>query len=217
MPGARYAKSGFDTFIGEFEEFLTGRRTEREPDRMLATVLFTDICRSIERAAEMGDRAWHELLQRHDDLIRRELARHRGKEVKHTGDGFLATFDGPARGIRCASAISRGVRGLGIGVRAGLHTGELETRKGDVGGLAVHIGARVMALAGEHEVLASSTVKGPRGGLGPRLRGPRNARIAGGSGRVAALRRGLRHRDLWPTPGLSQRCGASRSLCSALP
>lgn len=169
IPGARFVElegsdnlftvGGFDTFIGECEEFLTGRRTEREPDRMLATVLFTDICRSTERAAQMGDRDWRELLQRHDDLVRRELARHRGKVVKHTGDGFLATFDGPARGVRCASAISEAVRRLGIGVRAGLHTGELEMREGDVGGLAVHIAARVMASAEEHEVLASSTVK----------------------------------------------------------
>jgi len=169
IPGARFVElegsdnlftvAGFDTFIGECEEFLTGRRSEREPDRMLATVLFTDICSSTERAAQLGDRDWRELLQRHDVLVRRELARHRGEEVKHTGDGFLATFDGPARGIRCASAISQGMRGLGIGVRAGLHTGEVEMRSGDVGGLAVHIGARVMALAGEHEVLASSTVK----------------------------------------------------------
>ena len=145
--------------VGEIEEFLTGRRHEPEPDRMLATVLFTDICRSTERAAEMGDSAWRGLLTRHDQLVRRELARHRGREVKHTGDGFLATFDGPARGLRCASAISEGVQGLGIGVRAGVHTGELEIRDTDVGGLAVHIGARVMAQAQEHEVLASSTVK----------------------------------------------------------
>ncbi len=148
-----------DALIGEIEEFLTGRRQEREPDRMLATVLFTDICRSTERAAEMGDSAWRTLLTRHDELVRRELARHRGKEVKHTGDGFLATFDGPARGLRCAAAISEGVQSLGIGVRAGVHTGELEVRNGDVGGLAVHIGARVMAQAQEHEVLASGTVK----------------------------------------------------------
>ena len=169
IPGSRYVEltgedhlfslGDVDALIGEIEEFLTGRRQEREPDRMLSTVLFTDICRSTERAAEMGDSAWRGLLGRHDDLVRRELARHRGREVKHTGDGFLATFDGPARGVRCASAISEGMKGLGIGVRAGVHTGELEIRDSDVGGLAVHIGARVMAKAGEHEVLASSTVK----------------------------------------------------------
>ncbi len=154
-----FSMGDVDTLIGEIEEFLTGRRREREPDRMLATVLFTDICRSTELAAQMGDSAWRNLLTRHDELVRRELARHRGREVKHTGDGFLATFDGPARGVRCASAISEGMKGLGIGVRAGVHTGELEIRDSDVGGLAVHIGARVMAQAQEHEVLASSTVK----------------------------------------------------------
>ncbi len=169
IPGARlvelegadhlFSLGDVDTLVGEVEEFLTGRRHEREPDRMLATVLFTDICRSTERAAEMGDRAWRALLGRHDELVRRELVRHRGREIKHTGDGFLATFDGPARGVRCASAISEGVLGLGIGVRAGLHTGELELLDADVGGLAVHIGARVMAQAVEHEVLTSSTVK----------------------------------------------------------
>jgi class 3 adenylate cyclase len=154
-----FSMGDVDTLIGEIEEFLTGRRREREPDRMLATVMFTDICRSTELAAEMGDSAWRNLLTRHDELVRRELGRHRGREVKHTGDGFLATFDGPARGVRCASAISEGMKGLGIGVRAGVHTGELEVRDSDVGGLAVHIGARVMAQAQEHEVLASSTVK----------------------------------------------------------
>jgi len=148
-----------DTLIGEIEEFLTGHRREREPDRLLATVLFTDICHSTERAAALGDSAWKSLLSRHDELVRRELSRHRGREVKHTGDGFLATFDGPARGVRCAQAISEGMKDLGMGVRAGVHTGELEIRDSDVGGIAVHIGARVMAKAEEHEVLASSTVK----------------------------------------------------------
>ncbi len=169
IPGARFVElNGSDNLfslgdteahIGEIEEFVTGQRQEREPDRMLATVLFTDICASTERAAEMGDRDWRELLERHDIVVRRALARHRGHEVKRTGDGFLATFDGPARAIRAAIAISEEVRRLGIGVRAGLHTGELEVMGSDVGGLAVHIGARVMALAGEHEVLASGTVK----------------------------------------------------------
>jgi len=137
----------------------------------------------------MGDRAWRELLQRHDDLVRRELVRHRGKEVKHTGDGFLATFDGPARGIRCASAISEGMRVLGIGVRAGLHTGELEMRDGDVGGLAVHIGARVMGSAEEHEVLASSTVKDLVVGSGIDFedRGARELRGVPGEWRLFAL------------------------------
>jgi class 3 adenylate cyclase len=148
-----------DAFVGEVEEFLTGARYEKEPDRMLATVLFTDICDSTKRAAELGDSAWRRLLEEHDRLVRQALDRHRGREIKSTGDGFLATFDGPARGLRCAASISEGVRTLGIEVRAGLHTGEVEVMNGDIGGLAVHIGARVMGAAGPGEVLVSSTVK----------------------------------------------------------
>ena len=126
---------------------------------MLATVLFTDICDSTKRAADLGDSAWRRLLERHDDLVRRALKRHRGREVKRTGDGFLATFDGPARALRCAAAIAEGVRTLGIEVRTGLHTGEVEVMNGDIGGLAVHIGARVMGAAAPGEVIVSSTVK----------------------------------------------------------
>jgi class 3 adenylate cyclase len=148
-----------DGFVGEVEEFLTGARYEKEPDRMLATVLFTDICDSTKRAAELGDSAWRQLLEQHDRLVRQALDRHRGREIKSTGDGFLATFDGPARGLRCAASIAEGVRSLGIEVRAGLHTGEVEVMNGDIGGLAVHIGARVMGAAGPGEVLVSSTVK----------------------------------------------------------
>jgi class 3 adenylate cyclase len=148
-----------DAWLGEVEEFLTGQRHEREPDRMLATVLFTDICDSTKTAAEMGDSSWRQLLAQHDTLIRRALERHRGAEVKQTGDGFLATFDGPARAIRCAASIAEGVRSLGLEVRTGLHTGECEVMNGDLGGLAVHIAARVMASAGPGEVLVSSTVK----------------------------------------------------------
>jgi class 3 adenylate cyclase/alpha-beta hydrolase superfamily lysophospholipase len=148
-----------EVLVGEIEEFLTGTRHEREPDRMLATVLFTDICDSTKRAAELGDRRWRNLLESHDDLIRRALERHRGRVVKRTGDGFLATFDGPARAIRAAASIAEGVRTIGIEVRAGLHTGELEVMSSDVGGLAVHIGARVMGEADAGEVLVSSTVK----------------------------------------------------------
>jgi class 3 adenylate cyclase len=148
-----------EAFLGEVEEFLTGARHEREPDRMLATVLFTDICKSTERAAELGDSRWRQLLERHDGLVRRALDRHRGREVKRTGDGFLATFDGPARAIRCAASIAEAVHQLGIEIRSGLHTGECEVMNGDVGGLAVHIGARVMGSAGPSEVLVSSTVK----------------------------------------------------------
>jgi class 3 adenylate cyclase len=169
IPGARmlelegsdslFSVGDTETFLGEVEEFLTGSRHEREPDRMLATVLFTDICSSTERAAEMGDSSWRKLLERHDELVRQQLERHRGREIKHTGDGFLATFDGPARAIRCANTIAEGVRQLGIEIRSGLHTGECELMNGDVGGLAVHIGARVMGAAGPSEVLVSSTVK----------------------------------------------------------
>jgi class 3 adenylate cyclase len=141
------------------EEFLTGARHVPEPDRVLSTVLFTDIVGSTERASALGDRRWRELLDAHEEVIRRELDRHSGREVKTTGDGFLATFDGPTRAVRCARAISDEVRRLGIEVRAGLHTGECELRNGDVGGIAVHIAARVAAKAGPGEVLVSSTVK----------------------------------------------------------
>ena len=148
-----------EAVIGEIEEFLTGTRHEREPDRMLATVLFTDICDSTRRAAEMGDRGWRFLLERHDALFRQALDRHRGREVKRTGDGFLATFDGPARAIRCAASVAEAMGSLGLQVRAGLHTGELEVMDGDLGGLAVHIASRVMGAAGPNEVLVSGTVK----------------------------------------------------------
>jgi class 3 adenylate cyclase len=147
-----------DQIVDEIEEFLTGRRTEREPDRMLATVMFTDIVDSTKRAAKMGDRGWRELLERHDQLMRHELERHRGREVKTMGDGFLATFDGPARGIRCAASAREAVRELGIEIRAGLHTGEVEMMGDDIGGIAVSIGARVGASAGPGEVLVSRTV-----------------------------------------------------------
>src|SRR5262245_10360267 len=126
---------------------------------MLATILFTDIVGSTEQAHELGDRKWLELLDRHNALVRRELARYRGVEVDTTGDGFFATFDGPARAIRCALAISDDVQRLGIQVRAGLHTGECELVGKKVDGIAVHIGARVMAHSGANEVLVSSTVK----------------------------------------------------------
>jgi class 3 adenylate cyclase len=169
IPGSKYVElegsenlfsiGDFEAWLGEVEEFLTGQRHEREPDRMLATVLFTDICDSTKTAAEMGDSSWRQLLAQHDTLIRRALERHRGEEVKQTGDGFLATFDGPARAIRCAASIAEGVRSLGLEVRTGLHTGECEMMNGDLGGLAVHIAARVMASAGPGEVVVSSTVK----------------------------------------------------------
>jgi class 3 adenylate cyclase len=148
----------------EIESFLrevwqTGGWEEAEPERMLATVLFTDIVDSTSRALELGDRRWRHLLERHNALVRRELLRFRGREVDSAGDGFLATFDGPARAIRCAFAIVDGVREFGLAVRAGLHTGECEIADGKVAGIAVHTGARVAALANAGEVLVSSTVK----------------------------------------------------------
>jgi class 3 adenylate cyclase len=147
-----------DQIVDEVEEFLTGQRTEPEPERMLATVMFTDIVDSTKRAAEMGDSRWRALIERHDQLMRRELERHRGRAVKTMGDGFLATFDGPARGIRCAMSAREAVRELGIDIRAGLHTGEVEVMGDDIGGIAVNIGARVGAAAGPGEVLVSRTV-----------------------------------------------------------
>jgi len=147
-----------DAIVDEIEEFLTGVRSESGSDRILATVLFTDIVGSTERAAQSGDRAWHHLLDRHDHMAREELRRFRGREIKTTGDGILATFDGPARAMRCALAICAGARRLGIEVRAGLHTSEIEMRGDDVSGIAVHIAQRVSALAASSEVLVSRTV-----------------------------------------------------------
>jgi class 3 adenylate cyclase len=140
-------------------EFLTGEQPEVADDRVLATVLFTDIVDSTRRAAEMGDRDWHALLDAHDAVVRSQLARFRGREVNTSGDGFLAMFDGPQRAIRCAMAIRDAVQALGIELRAGLHTGECEVRGDDIGGIGVHIGARVSALAGPNEVLVSSTLR----------------------------------------------------------
>jgi pimeloyl-ACP methyl ester carboxylesterase len=141
------------------EVWQTGGWEEAEPERMLATVLFTDIVDSTIKATELGDRRWRELLERHNALVRRELIRFRGREVDSAGDGFFATFDGPARAIRCASAIVEGVHEFGLTVRAGLHTGECEFADGKVAGIAVHTGARVAALANADEVLVSSTVR----------------------------------------------------------
>jgi class 3 adenylate cyclase len=145
--------------LDEVEEFLVGSRRAHGVDRALATVLFTDIVGSTETASRLGDRRWRDLLERHDATVRRELAVHRGREVKTMGDGFLATFDGPARAIRCAGSIRDGLEQIGITVRAGIHTGEVEAIGPDVGGMAVNIGARVGALAEAGEVLFSSTVK----------------------------------------------------------
>ena len=143
----------------EIAEFLTGQQPDVPDDRILATVLFTDIVDSTRQAAEMGDRDWHALLDAHDAVVRSQLSRFRGREVNTSGDSFLAMFDGPQRAIRCAMAIRDTVQALGIQVRAGLHTGECEVRGDDIGGIAVHIGARVSALAGPNEVLVSSTLR----------------------------------------------------------
>jgi len=169
IPGARYVElPGRDhlpgagdpeAIAGEIEEFLTGARAGGRPDRVLATVLFTDIVDSTKRAAELGDGAWRQLRERHDALVRSQLERFRGREVKQTGDGFLASFDGPARAIHCACSVVDEARELGIEIRAGLHTGECELIGDDLGGVAVHVAARVGSIAQPGEVLVSGTVK----------------------------------------------------------
>jgi class 3 adenylate cyclase len=151
--------SAAETVLGEVEEFLTGARHHVESDRVLATVLFTDLVKSTERAAELGDRRYRELLEQHHATVRRELARFGGKEMDSAGDGFFASFEGPARAIRCAVAMREALHGMGLESRAGLHTGECERVDGKLGGMAVHIGARVCALAGAGQVLVTSTVK----------------------------------------------------------
>ena len=169
IPGAKYVElPGRNIYhfvepwresFREIYEFLTGHQAEVAEDRVLATVLFTDIVDSTRRAAEMGDRDWRALLDAHDAVVRSQLARFRGREVNTSGDGFLAMFDGPQRAIRCAMSIRDAVQALGIEVRAGLHTGECEIRGDDIGGIGVHIGARVSGLAGPNEVLVSSTLR----------------------------------------------------------
>ncbi len=170
IPGAKYAEipgtdhsiadnATQDVVADEIEEFITGARHRPEPDRLLATVMFTDIVRSTERAAEMGDQRWRELLENYYVVMRKELATFRGHEVNTAGDGLLATFDGPARAIRCACSVRAKLRELGLQVRTGLHTGECELIGDDVGGIAVHTGARVATAADPDEVLVSSTVK----------------------------------------------------------
>ena len=169
IPGARFVElPGADSLIwagdqelivAEIQEFVTGVRPTPEPNRVLATVLFTDIVDSTARAAELGDRRWRQLLTEHDRVVREELARGAGREIKTTGDGFLATFDGPARAVRSALAMRSALAAAGITIRAGLHTGEIEILPDDIAGVGVHIGSRIAALAGPGEVLVSSTVK----------------------------------------------------------
>ena len=167
IPGARFLELPGDDHVrwfdpdralDEIREFLTGTREAAEPDRVLVTVLFTDIVDSTRLASEVGDRRWRELIEAHHASVRRELARFRGTEVDTAGDGFFATFDGPARAIRCAVAITQAVRLIGLEIRAGVHTGEVERTDRNVAGLAVHVGARVAALGGAGEILASGTV-----------------------------------------------------------
>ena len=169
IPGAKYVQlpgrnvnhyvEPWHPSFQEIAQFLTGHQADVADDRVLATVLFTDIVDSTRRAAEMGDRDWRALLDAHDAVVRSQLARFRGREVNTSGDGFLAMFDGPQRAIRCAMAIRDAVQALGIEVRAGLHTGECEVRGEDIGGIGAHIGARVSALAGPNDVLVSSTLR----------------------------------------------------------
>jgi len=198
IPGARATRvSGVDyselwlspELPEEIERFVAGEPVAEVPDTVLATVLFTDIVGSSARAAELGDRAWRELLERHHALVRRELARYRGEEKDTAGDGFFATFDGPARAIRCADAIVDGVRPLGLEVRAGVHTGECEVHEGKVAGLAVVIGARIATAAQGSEVLVSQTVKDLVAGAGLEFeeRGERELKGVPGSWRVYSV------------------------------
>jgi class 3 adenylate cyclase/esterase/lipase len=178
VPGARYVElqgidhapfAGANDILPEIQEFLTGSRELPEAERVLATVLFTDLVGSTELVRERGDRAWRDLLGRHNAAVRHELARFRGTEINTAGDGFLASFDGPARAIRCAVAIVDALIGLGLKVRAGLHTGECERVDGQLAGIAVHVGARIAATAGAGEVIVSSTVRDLVAGSGLEL------------------------------------------------
>jgi class 3 adenylate cyclase len=176
--------------FAEIERFVTGLHREQEPDTVLATVLFSDIVGSTEKAAELGDRGWTELVSRHHALVRRHLDAFGGTEIDTAGDGFFASFEGPIRGIRCARAISEGVRSLGLEVRVGLHTGECERVDGKIGGIAVNIGARVAGSAGAGEVVVSSTVKDLVAGSGIEFddRGDHELKGVPGEWRLYAVR-----------------------------
>src|SRR5262249_39335034 len=204
IPGSTFVELDCDThitaeaevpmFVDPVRPFLervwaTSGDDANEPDRMLATVLFTDIVGSSEHASTLGDRAWRETLEQHHELVRRQLVRYRGSEVDTAGDGFLASFDGPARAIRCACAIAESVHDLGIDVRAGLHTGECEVVDGKVAGIAVHTGARVASRAEPGEGLVSSTVKDLVAGAGIQIEDRGVAELKGipGGGRVVAV------------------------------
>ena len=176
IPGARFVElpgdehvivaGDVDRLVDEIEEFVTGVRPTPESDRVLTTVLFTDIVGSTDRAVALGDRKWSALLEQHHSLVRGELERYRGREIDTAGDGFLATFDGPARAVQCAGAVRDAVRTLGLEVRAGAHTGEVQLRGASVAGIAVHTGARIAALAGPGEILVSRTVADLTSGSG---------------------------------------------------
>jgi pimeloyl-ACP methyl ester carboxylesterase len=197
IPGARFVElpgadhlmwtENADAILDEIEAFLTGVRRGPEPDRVLATVLFTDIVGSTALASELGDRAWRDLLDRHHAVVRRELDRSRGREVDTAGDGFLATFDGPARAIRCAAAIRDGLRPLRLRVRAGVHTGEVDLADGGVRGIAVHIGSRIASMAGPDEVLVSGTVRDLVHGSGIRFEPRGEHELKGVPGRWAVF------------------------------
>lgn len=198
IPGARFVElagdhspwvGDTDAIVDAVEEFLTGTITRPAVDRVLATVLFVDIVGSTERAAGLGDRKWRDLLGAYYVLVRREVARFRGREVDSAGDGFFAVFDGPARGIRCAGAIVSAVGSLGLEVRAGLHTGECEIVGEKIAGIAVHIGARIAALSRPAEVLVSNTVKDLVAGSGLEFeeRGPHALKGVPGEWRLYAV------------------------------
>ncbi len=203
IPGAVFAETdprGEDIWEGAFpaiDQFLASLRAEEAAfDRVLATVMFTDIVDSTAQGAALGDHAWRELRAQHDQIVRANLGRYRGREIKTMGDGFLATFDGPARGVRCAEAIVAALQPLGIEIRAGLHTGEVAFEGDDVAGLGVAIGARVGALAGPSEVLVSSTVKDLVAGSGLDVRRRRRARTEGHPRSLASLPGGRRERAM---------------------
>ncbi|HEV2415139.1 MAG TPA: adenylate/guanylate cyclase domain-containing protein [Candidatus Dormibacteraeota bacterium] len=192
FPGEIHGTFALDSPVLEaVEEFITGNRPEREPERALATVLFIDIVGATAKAVDLGDRRWAELLERHHRLVRAELARHHGREIDNAGDGFFATFDGPARAIRCANDIGAAVRDLGIEIRAGLHTGECEYVEGKVRGIAVHIGARVVEHGAAGEVLVSQTVRDLVAGSGIEFvdRGVTKLKGVPGRWRLWAVRR----------------------------
>jgi class 3 adenylate cyclase len=193
LPGADHLPflGDSEAIAAEIEEFVTGSRPQLVADRVLATVLFTDIVSSTARATELGDRRWRELLERHDDAVRRQLARFRGREIKRTGDGFLATFDGPARAVECGLAVCDAAGQLGLDVRVGIHTGEVELRDDDIAGIAVHIAARVAALARPANVWVSRTVTDLVAGSGLNFadQGEHNLKGAEGAWRLFSVER----------------------------